>query len=137
MNRDEENSEFPPDEHTAAGAARRDFRRGNINFDFLQPEERRQAKPSAIPDRGISVSPQQSSGAVLSKRGMFERIRPGRPVGISQIFLWAIIFLGSILTAIWIVILGHSLLWLLALPLLFSSAIWSLLMLALFAARPR
>lgn len=112
-------------------AVRRDFRKGNINFDFLQPEggttERRQGH------RG----PDRRAGEREGKRGLFNRGRQPRPVGWGLVSAWAALLLGSAAATAWIVVFANSVLWLLFLPFALSMGLWSVIMLVLFHNRPR
>ena len=128
--------ETKPDDSSGAGsdvnggrAGKSDFRRGNINFDFLQPEVRRrtEAENRARDRRG---------GRREGKRGLFKRGRPPSPVGPLQTVAWALVFFVSIVAMVW-VFMSSSIVWLLLVPLLVATTLWSLLMLALFKARPR
>jgi hypothetical protein len=112
-------------------AVRRDFRKGNINFDFLQPE-------GTLPDRRRDPrASDRRAGEREGKRGLFNRGRPPRPVGWVHVGLWSVLLAFSALATGWIVILGQSVLWLLLLPFALSTGLWSLVMLLLIKARPR
>lgn len=112
-------------------ATKRDFRKGNINFDFLQPEQK------IFDRRSEGRGPDRRSGKREGKRGLFNRGRPPQPVGLLQIVLWACLLVVSVVGAVWIVFLGESLIMLLMLPFALAMACWSLLMVVLFQARPR
>ncbi len=112
-------------------AVRRDFRKGNINFDFLQPAD-------GGPERRERVrGPDRRSGQREGKRGLFNRGRPPRPVGWLLVSAWVGLLLASTAATLWIVVLGDSVLWLLLLPFALSTGLWSVIMLALFQSRPR
>ncbi|MCR9145211.1 MAG: hypothetical protein NXI24_23435 [bacterium] len=112
-------------------AVRRDFRKGNINFDFLQPEG------SGVGRRSSARGPDRRSGEREGKRGLFNRGRPPRPVGWLHVSAWSALLVGSAAATIWIIVLGDSVLWLLLLPFALSTGLWSVIMLALFQSRPR
>lgn len=116
---------------TQEEAVRRDFRKGNINFDFLQPEGGR------IERRHEHRGPDRRAGERDGKRGLFNRGRPPRPVGWFLITAWVAICLASSAATAWIVVLGDSVLWLLLLPFALSTGLWSVVMLILFKGRPR
>ncbi|MCE9596525.1 MAG: hypothetical protein K8S54_01025 [Spirochaetia bacterium] len=121
--------ENPDSSRQIEASVERAFRRGNINFDFLQPGAgEQQEEQTAQERRGTSRS---------GKRGLFNRGRPSRPVGKIQIYLWGLVCLSSALGLGSVFIVGKSLALLLALPLLFGGFLWSIIMLTLFLARPR
>ncbi|MBL8020926.1 MAG: hypothetical protein JNM27_14745 [Leptospirales bacterium] len=107
----------------------RAFRRGNINFDFLQPGQEDHAHAQTAQER--------RGGSRQGKRGLFNRGRPARPVGRLQIYAWATVCALSALGLGSVFVVGKSLALLLALPLLFGGFLWSIIMLTLFLARPR
>lgn len=111
---------------------RRDFRRGNINFDFLQPEGEAQAVASQA-EPFVERRGAQREG----KRGLFNRGRSPRPITRWHFFGWGASLALSIGLGLWIVIWRPSLLWYLLLPMVMAGGFWSLIMLALFKARPR
>lgn len=106
----------------------RSLRRGNINFDFLNPVQLREDAPAVEADR--------RSGARAGKRGLFNRGRKQRVFSDWYTVLWLVAATGSIAG---FVVVWHSahFLALLAVPFLLSSALASLIMLGLFLARPR
>jgi hypothetical protein len=112
-------------------AVRRDFRKGNINFDFLQPEG------DGIERRTEPRGPDRRAGQREGKRGLFNRGRPPRPVGWMHVSAWAALLTVSVVATLWIVVLGDSVLWLLLLPFALSTGLWSVIMLVLFQSRPR
>jgi len=109
----------------------RSFRKGNINFDFLQPEGPEADPLAAVPQEDRRRS--QRDG----KRGLFRRGR--KPVTIGPLYLagWSILFLGSCVLIIAIPLVVQSWLFLLFMPILLATFLWSLIMLTLFLARPR
>ena len=120
------------------GRMRRDFRRGNINFDFLQPDDEDGA--AALVYEGDD----RRTGRREGKRGLFNRGRPSQPIGAWQLWAWLGLFLLSgagagflIYQVFWGLAGGGSVLLLLLLPFLLASLFWSLLMLVLLKARPR
>lgn len=112
-------------------AVRRDFRKGNINFDFLQPE----GAPGER--RSTHRGPDRRSGVREGKRGLFNRGRTPRPVGWGLISAWAALLFGCCAATAWIVAFADSVLWLLFLPFALSIGLWSVIMLVLFHNRPR
>ena len=123
-----QNQDQNPDQDQAV---RRDFRKGNINFDFLQPEG------EFIDRRQSHRGPDRRAGEREGKRGLFNRGRPPRPVGWLQIIFWSALLIISTAATLWIFLLGNSVLWLLLLPFALSTGLWSVIMLILFKARPR
>lgn len=109
---------------------RRSLRRGNINFEFLNPREAAAASPA--PE---TVERRRSERK--DKRGLFNRGRPPRPVTHLSMLVWGLLLLVSAAGLVWVFAYGESVFWLLGLPLLVASGCWSLFMLALFAGRPR
>ena len=127
-------------ESKAAPASRgkREFRKGNINLDILQPKkERASARNVSAPRTDAPASPETDSNAPEDKRGMFHRDRPHRPVGPFTLLGWTLTFLVSLVALVWLSFFGESLFWLLSLPAILASLLWSLIMLALYQARPR
>lgn len=108
--------------------AERTLRRGNINFDFLNPVR--------LPGEAESPAGDRRAIERAGKRGLFNRgVRPYVMPG-WYTWLW---FLGAGAS-----IAGLTLVWnskhfiaILAVPFLLSAALASLIMLGLFLARPR
>lgn len=119
----------PPDDEREKAAIRRDFRRGNINFDFLLPADER-----AVPEDYTGED--RRGGKREGKRGLFNRGRPQRPVGTMQIVGWGFLMLFSVAGFVAIVLFGESIILLLFLPLFLLLFLWSLVMIVLFKARP-
>jgi hypothetical protein len=105
------------------------FQKGNVNFDFLKPEDRETAVGEPAPGR----EPEDPE----SKRGMFFEHRAPRPLKAGQVLRWIILVVSSSLALIWSVAYGTSFVWLLLFPVLVLSLLWSVTMLALLLARPR
>ena len=105
----------------------RDFRRGNINFDFL-PETHHRPRAVAEGDR--------REGRRRGKRGLFNRGRPVRPIGRTITLLWVA---GAVLSVGLVVALS---VWngppfrVLFLPVPLFLGMWCLMMLLLLRARP-
>ncbi len=106
----------------------RSLRRGNINFDFLNPVH--------LPDEKSESKSDRRGGARTGKRGLFSRgwkpsVMPGwytwwwlaaaAASAVGLIFVWR----------------AENFIALLAVPFLLSAALASLIMLGLFLARPR
>jgi len=105
------------------------FQRGNVNFDFLKPEDREAVSGKPGPGR----EPEEPD----SKRGMFFEHRAPRPLKAGQVLRWITLVVISSLTLTWSVAYGTSFVWLLLFPVLVLSLLWSVTMLALLLARPR
>lgn len=108
----------------------KEFKRGNINFDFLQPDE--EFKISNAQVRLEERRDQSRDG----KRGLFNRGRTINPVGKVAVFVWYSIFVLSLAGLTWSIFTGNTILHLLVIPMLSLSSIGSLMMIALFKARP-
>lgn len=106
------------------------FRRGNINFDFLQPD----STPREIAEEERS---ERRTNSRQGKRGLFNRGRPSRPISRAQVYVWAALFGLSVTLVLVLFFSGKSILLLLGLPILFGTTLWSVIMLTLFLARPR
>lgn len=119
----------PPSGDTADEAMQKSFRKGNINFDFLQPIDK------SIQE--IALGQERRSTRREGKRGLFNRGRMIRPVGRPLKLLWLAILLGSGFGLGSIFFLGKTILLLLLFPFLVSVFLWSLIMILLFQARPR
>ena len=129
MKPDQEPQNLQADPHVSQSKVR-EFKRGNINFDFLQPVDELHASEN------VAIDQERRNNSRDGKRGLFNRGRRINPVGKKTIFLWSTIFVISIGALSWSLIAGESILQLLLLPLLFLSAIGSLMMIVLFKARP-
>ncbi len=106
----------------------RSLRRGNINFDFLNPVQLRDEAPAVEADR--------RSSARAGKRGLFNRGRKQRVLSDWFTVLWLAAAVASVVGFVIVWNSSHFLA-LLAVPFLLSSALASLIMLGLFLARPR
>lgn len=98
------------------------FRRGNVNFDLLQPER-----------QGGGEIP----GQELSKRGLFFKNREPKPLKMGTVICWAALFLTSSATLAWSLAFGRSFVWLMLFPVAILTMLWSATMLAVIFARPR
>lgn len=107
------------------------FRRGNINFDFLNPASIAGDEDESLPQV------ERRNNQRLGKRGLFNRGRPSKPVSRLQVYAWAGLCAGSLGGILTLFFTGKSVLLLLGLPLLFSTFLWSVIMITLFLARPR
>lgn len=105
------------------------FKRGNINFDFLQPE----IIPEADDEKHI---PEKRTRMRQGKRGIFNRGRPVQRIRTVDIVIWIVVNLLSV-SGIISLFFVQSFFWIIVLPLLFSGFLWSSIMLSLFFARPR
>ncbi len=124
-----ENSEKPGEEESR-DQIQRAFRKGNINFDFLRPEERHEEASE------VKLS-ERRQGRREGKRGMFNRGRLMHPVGPVWILVWGLLMVVSTTCIVWIFLLGRSAVWLLTVPFLLAMILWSMIMIALLKARPR
>lgn len=103
--------------------------KGNINFDFLNPE----LQPgNAAPD----TASERRNTTRHGKRGLFNRGRMSLSVTNAQIIRWIFVLLFSLGSLI-AIFMSQSLLWLLLVPVALSLSLWSLLMIPLLLARPR
>lgn len=107
------------------------FRRGNINFDFLNPASIAGEEDESLPQV------ERRNNQRLGKRGLFNRGRPSKPVSRVQVYGWLALCSGSLGGILALFFTGKSVLLLLGLPLLFSTFLWSVIMITLFMARPR
>jgi hypothetical protein len=117
-----------PSDNEYSQKVERGLRRGNINFDFLNP--------ARLPDVDNGDQDDRRLGRRMGKRGLFNRGRVQMPMAAWHSWLWllaALICSGG-LTIVWNT---DNLLALLAVPFLLSGALASLIMLGLFLARPR
>ncbi len=111
------------------------FRKGNINFEFLQPEGFQEPD---LEDRAPNVgAAERRTGGRDGKRGMFNRGRRIVAITRVQMLSWFFVMTGSVATTVWIFARAESVIWLLGIPFLFLAFLWSTIMLALFRARPR
>lgn len=106
----------------------RTLRRGNINFDFLNPV---QLPPEAQPTADNRREAERAGKRGLFNRGFKPRVMPGW-----YTWLW---LLGAMTSAAGLILVWKSdhFIALLAVPFLLSAALASLIMLGLFLARPR
>ncbi len=106
----------------------RSLRRGNINFDFLNPVH--------LPDDEKTPSEDRRGGTRTGKRGLFSRGWKVKVLPGWYTWVWLFFALASVvgLTFVW---QSDNFVALLAVPFLLSSALASLIMLGLFLARPR
>lgn len=118
---DEAGATAPPDPED------RDFRRGNINFDFLPETHHR---PRAI-DEG-----DRRGGRRRGKRGLFNRGRPVRSIGRTITALWSLGALLSVGAVVGLTVWDGPPIRVLFLPVPLFLGMWCLMMLLLFRARP-
>ncbi len=127
-----EENELPEDENNLGEAnVRRTLRRGNINFEFLNPREIAAARAREEAGR------ERRRGQRDDKRGLFNRGRPPSPITSLSLVFWGALSLMSLAGLAGIFFYAESVVWLLGLPFLAGAFFWSLVMLSLFAARPR
>jgi hypothetical protein len=110
--------------------AERPFQKGNINFDFLQPETQ------SLESKKLEEE-SEAPAAGRSKRGIFFQRRKPIPLSFLRVARWVILFGASSITMIWSVLYGKSFFWLLLFPVFFLTMLGSVIMLALLLARPR
>ena len=106
------------------------FRKGNVNFDLLQPG--RQGPGDEAPASGGEIPGQEPS-----KRGLFFKNRAPKPLKTGTVIGWAALFLGSSATLAWSLAFGRSFVWLMLFPVVILAMLWSAIMLAVIFARPR
>lgn len=106
----------------------RSLRRGNINFDFLNPVH--------LPDETQEISLDRRTTGRTGKRGLFNRGWKPRVMPGWYTWVWLLLAVMSAagLVSVW---KSDFFLALLAVPFLLSAALASLIMLGLFLARPR
>lgn len=117
-----------PSDQEISDRVERTLRRGNINFDFLNPVH--------LPSEAESPAGDRRGNERTGKRGLFNRGLKPRVMPGWYTWLW---LLGAGLS-----VAGLTLVWssdhfiaILAVPFLLSAALASLIMLGLFLARPR
>ncbi|MBI3394997.1 MAG: hypothetical protein HY042_04105 [Spirochaetia bacterium] len=111
----------------------RAFRKGNINFDFLQPDD----GGVTAPEDTEAESAERRGEMRHGKRGLFNRGRPASPVKKGHVYLWISLTGASAFLLGTLFAIGKSVILLLAVPVLVSTLLWSLVMITLFLARPR
>ena len=124
---DPERADVMLDPSAVAAPEDRDFRRGNINFDFLPETHHR---PRAVPEGD------RREGRRRGKRGLFNRGRPARPVGRMLQTFWAAGAVVSICLVMGLSLWDGPALRILFLPVPLFAGMWCLMMLLLFRARP-
>jgi len=112
------------------GSADTPFQKGNINFDFLQPETQ-----SLESTKRETEAEDPAAGD--AKRGIFFRKRNPIPLNFRQVASWVILLGASVSILIWSIFYGKSFVWLLLFPVFFLTMLGSMIMLALLLARPR
>jgi hypothetical protein len=116
------------EEEKIPSSIEKSLRKGNINFDFLQPEE----SPSIATDSKVS---NRRTNSRHGKRGLFNRGRPPRPFKKVHLYL-AIAFCIAQVLGITAIALSQQYLWLLLIPILLTLFLGSLLMVTLLLVRP-
>jgi len=106
----------------------RTLRKGNINFDFLQPEDSKHAKSES------SVSNRRAESR-QGKRGLFNRGRPARPFKRSQL-IGTILFCIFQVVAFVAICLSSNYLWLLFIPIVLTLFLGSLIMVTILLVQP-
>lgn len=121
------NSEFSLEQKIPA-SIERTLRKGNINFDFLQPEEYEKLESD-------SEASNRRTNIRQGKRGLFNRGRPPRPF--QKKHLYFAIFM-AVLEVIGIVLIALSskFIWILVLPVLLTLLLGTLIMVTLLLVRP-
>lgn len=104
------------------------LRKGNINFDFLQPEE----LPKESAETGLS---NRRTNSRQGKRGLFNRGRPSRPFKKIHLY-FAILFCLAQVAGITAIALSQQYLWLLLIPILLTLFLGSLIMVTILLVRP-
>lgn len=117
-----------PNEDKIPPSIEKSLRKGNINFDFLQPEE--------FTDETVDVeAANRRNNLRQGKRGLFNRGRPPRPFKKIHLY-FAILFCLSQVGAILAIALSGQLFLLLLIPILLSLFLGSLIMVTLLMVRP-
>jgi hypothetical protein len=104
------------------------LRKGNINFDFLQPDE----SPKDSSEAGLS---NRRTNSRQGKRGLFNRGRPPRPFKKIHLY-FAILFCLSQVGAITAIAFSEQYVWLLLIPILLTLFLGSLIMVTILLVRP-
>ena len=120
------------DNNAAEANVRRTLRRGNINFEFLNPREAAEARA-----REEAEARERRQDERADKRGLFNRGRSPRPITRLSMAFWGLLCIASLGGLASIFVYAESIIWLLGLPVLVATFFWSLIMLVLFSARPR
>lgn len=118
----------PNSESDYTAKVERSLRRGNINFDFLNPVY--------LPDDEDLRTEDRRGGSRTGKRGLFSRGWKVRVMPGWYTWVWLFMVVASIVGLIF-VWRSDFFIALLAVPFLLSAALASLIMLGLFLARPR
>ncbi|MCG9876046.1 MAG: hypothetical protein MH321_14815 [Leptospiraceae bacterium] len=106
----------------------RTLRKGNINFDFLQPEDSKHAKSE-------STASNRRAGSRQGKRGLFNRGRPARPFKKSHLIA-TILFCITQIIAFISICLSSNFIWLLFIPIVLTLFLGSLIMVTILLVRP-
>jgi Flp pilus assembly protein TadB len=125
-------SSSPAEHHKNSSEGEKSFRKGNINFDILEPEN-----PVNLLNADLKNQKYPETENSIDKRGIFESGRKINPVQFYQVFVWVLTFIVSIFLLGVIIFVARSVFWMLVLPVVLLSSIWSFIMLVLFKARPR
>ncbi|MCZ8342383.1 MAG: hypothetical protein O9301_05065 [Leptospira sp.] len=124
-----ENLEIKPNEELLIPAPiERSLRKGNINFDFLQPE-------SGTKDESSPTSQDRRMSSRQGKRGMFNRGRTPRPFQKKHLY-FAIGFAFLQVLLILMIALGKQYFWLLILPVLLTLLLGTFILVTLLLVRP-
>ncbi len=117
-----------PEEDKIPSSIEKSLRKGNINFDFLQPEDiQREVKEDEVSNR--------RSNSRQGKRGLFNRGRPPRPFKKIHLYLAILSCLVQV-GAITAISMSDQYLWLLLIPILLTLFLGSLIMVTLLLVRP-
>jgi hypothetical protein len=104
------------------------FRKGNINFDFLQPE----GDSIVHLEKGAS---NRRSNDRQGKRGLFNRGRPARPFKRIHLVIAVLFCILQIVLLVGIAFSNHFI-WLLFVPMILTFFLGSLIMVTLLLVRP-
>lgn len=115
-------------ESSLAQRVERQFRRGNINFDFLNPVQPQETSQPWQNDRRKEVR--------TGKRGIFNRGRAPKVIS-AWYSVFAFAALAASVVALRLVWLSDHYMALFAIPFLLSVALAALIVFGLFLARPR
>ncbi|GBF51706.1 hypothetical protein LPTSP4_32440 [Leptospira ryugenii] len=117
-----------PNEEKVPASIERSLRKGNINFDFLQPEE---IQKEQLETSDLNRRTSQRQG----KRGLFNRGRPPRPFKKIHLLLWVLLLMG-LAAAIGGIAISKHFLFLLLLPIVLTLFLGTLIMVTLLLVKP-
>lgn len=117
-----------PDDEKIPASLEKSLRKGNLNFDFLQPEDN-------LPVTEETGNSNRRTNSRQGKRGLFNRGRPSRPFKKIHLY-FTILFCLLQLAGIVTISLSNNYLWLLFVPILLTLFLGSLIMVTILLVRP-